>query len=127
MRNIALVLAFVVILYVFRTGEGSVLTDFELIKKEDGFSYAYLETWIPDWSGDINSNGNFHFKLEYFPKNELFGSEESNAVCEIVVLTAGNESFNTLLELKENRLEYSRKHDYCYVHFSCNDNASTEE
>ncbi|KAH7648576.1 hypothetical protein FG379_000601 [Cryptosporidium bovis] len=126
MGVIAFILAFLA-LGCLTSCRGNESTEFNIFNDDCGFSYSYLESWIPEWKDGMSLNGNFHFKLQYYPKNLLFNDKKSVAECEIVILTAGNEDFNTLVELEKNRIEYSRKHDYCYIHFSCNDNIGIQK
>ena len=100
----------------------------DVFREKEGFSYSYLETWIPEWKSvgfaDNGKSGGFNFILKYYPRNPLVESDAQveEMECKIVILTAGNQEFNTLLELENNRVEYSRKHGYCYLHFSCENN-----
>lgn len=50
---------------------------------------------------------------------ELHDTKMSEIQCRIVILTAGDEDFNTLVELERNRIGYSKMQRYCYLHFSC--------
>ncbi|KAF7456843.1 Transcription elongation factor SPT5 [Cryptosporidium felis] len=93
-------------------------------KAGDSFSFSYLESWLPKWT---RASDSYYFSVLHGGSNEIGDTKsgiESKELqprlgCRILVLTAGDEDFNTLIELEKNRVEYSRKHRYCYLHFAC--------
>ncbi|OII71005.1 hypothetical protein cand_018440 [Cryptosporidium andersoni] len=108
---------------------------------EQVLSFTGLEYWLPSW---IRKKSIYFFQDIYIPLNisrfnfneylnlriidsKEFGNEINNnfgeiIACNIIILTAGDTSFNTLPELVENRIEYARRNGYCYLHFSCRKN-----
>lgn len=91
--------------------------------EENYFTFSYLEDWMPKWTREKDR---YTFNALYYgQEGSEDGQVESNNVeiseiqCRIVILTAGDEDFNTLVELERNRIGYSRRQKYCYLHFSC--------
>ncbi|EAK90052.1 hypothetical protein [Cryptosporidium parvum Iowa II] len=90
---------------------------------ENYFKFSYLQDWMPEWT---RNNDRYLFNTLYYDQEnneddefELGTTETKQIQCRIVILTAGDEDFNTLVELERNRIEYSRKQKYCYLHFFC--------
>ncbi|KAJ1605930.1 hypothetical protein OJ253_2967 [Cryptosporidium canis] len=95
-----------------------------------GFRYSNLEDWMPRWA---RARDIYLFKTLYYGRevggldaSESGGSGLREVRCRVAVLTAGDEDFNTMVELERNRVEYSRKQGYCYLHFSCRSAESKE-
>ncbi|OII73382.1 uncharacterized protein cubi_02594 [Cryptosporidium ubiquitum] len=87
------------------------------------FTFSYLEDWMPEWT---KMNNRYLFNALYYGQEsnengevELNNMQLKQIQCRIVVLTAGDEDFNTLVELERNRIEYSKNQKYCYLHFFC--------
>ncbi|CAD98280.1 hypothetical predicted protein, unknown function [Cryptosporidium parvum] len=95
-------------------------------------SILYFEFyWMPEWT---RNNDRYLFNTLYYDQEnneddefELGTTETKQIQCRIVILTAGDEDFNTLVELERNRIEYSRKQKYCYLHFFCKKTKKQDE
>ncbi|KAH8582283.1 uncharacterized protein ELE39_003604 [Cryptosporidium sp. chipmunk genotype I] len=100
-------------------------------KEENYFTFSYLEDWMPEWT---RKNDRYLFNALYYDQGGIengeveFGNTESKQIkCRMVILTAGDEDFNTLVELERNRIEYSKKQNYCYLHFFCKKTKKEDE
>ncbi|WKS78580.1 hypothetical protein CPCDC_6g4640 [Cryptosporidium sp. 43IA8] len=98
---------------------------------ENYFKFSYLQDWMPEWT---RNNDRYLFNTLYYDQEnneddefELGTTETKQIQCRIVILTAGDEDFNTLVELERNRIEYSRKQKYCYLHFFCKKTKKQDE
>ncbi|KAK6587973.1 hypothetical protein RS030_71151 [Cryptosporidium xiaoi] len=73
------------------------------------YNEKIVKSWLPDW-GNLD---NYKLRRIYTPNNYEIVN------CDFVILTSGDKLYNENEWLLTNRINYAKKHEYCYLHLDC--------